>query len=200
MSEKSLAETSSAVVISQTAALLREGLKRRAIVLVGMMGAGKTSVGRRLAERLLLPFVDADHEIEAAAGMSVADIFATRGEDEFRAGEIKVIARLLVGGRKVIATGGGAFINETTRANIAQHGISVWLKAAPDVLMRRVRKRADRPLLRTADPEATLRALLKQREPIYALADVTVESREAPHDQMVDDICKAVAAKLENEG
>lgn len=179
--------------------MLLTRLGARSIVLVGMMGAGKTSVGRRLSERLNLPFVDADHEIEVAAGMSVPEIFETRGESDFRIGEAKVIARLLGSGRRVIATGGGAFMNGTTRANIARAALSVWLKADPEVLMRRVRKRANRPLLRTADPEATLRALLIQREPIYQLADVTVESRDIPQEQVVEVLIAALAAKLETE-
>lgn len=175
------------------------GLGERSIVLIGMMGAGKTSVGRRLAERLGLPFVDADHEIELAAGMSIADIFATHGEAEFRAGEVKVISRLLASGRRVIATGGGAFMNETTRGNIARLGVSVWLKADPDVLMRRVRKRADRPLLKTADPEATLRGLLVQREPVYALADIMVESRDVSQEHVVEAVIMALADKFVKE-
>ena len=174
-------------------------LGARSIVLVGMMGAGKTSIGRRLAERLALPFVDADHEIEVAAGMSVSEIFETRGESDFRIGEAKVIARLLGSGRKVIATGGGAFMNGATRAHIAREAVSVWLKADPEILMRRVRKRANRPLLRTADPEATLRALLAQREPVYQLADVTVESRDIPQEQVVDALVAALAHRLDQE-
>ncbi len=138
----------------------RARLGARSIVLVGMMGSGKSTVGLRLAQRTGLKFVDADAEIELAAGMSIPDIFATRGEAEFRAGERRVIARLLSQGGRVIATGGGAFMSEETRARIAEQGVSVWLKADPDVLMRRVRKRANRPLLQTQDPEATLRALL----------------------------------------
>jgi len=196
-----LAMSERAIVLSSAPQVERllARLKDRSIVLVGMMGAGKTSVGRRLAERLALPFVDADHEIEVAAGMSVSEIFETRGESDFRIGEAKVIARLLGGGRKVIATGGGAFMNGTTRANIAREAISVWLKADPDVLMRRVRKRANRPLLRTADPDATLRALLVQREPVYQLADVTVESRDIPQEQVVDALFAALADRLDQE-
>lgn len=194
-----MAERHVAELLRPPAADVVARLGARSLVLVGMMGAGKTSVGRRLGERLQLPFVDADHEIEAAAGMSVADIFETRGEAEFRIGETKVIARLLTGSRKVIATGGGAFMNETTRANIARHGLSIWLKAEVDVLMRRVRKRADRPLLKTADPEATMRGLLVAREPVYALADITVESRDQPHEQVVDAMIAALATKLAAE-
>ncbi len=174
----------------------RARLGARSIVLVGMMGSGKSTVGLRLAQRTGLKFVDADAEIELAAGMSIPDIFATRGEAEFRAGERRVIARLLSQGGRVIATGGGAFMSEETRARIAEQGVSVWLKADPDVLMRRVRKRANRPLLQTQDPEATLRALLAAREPVYALADLTVMSRDEPHDHVVDQVIAALDAAL----
>jgi len=167
---------------------LRAALGQRAIVLVGMMGSGKSSVGRRLASRLGLPFVDADTEIETAAGMTIPDIFAQRGETEFRDGERRVISRILTTRSPlVLATGGGAFMNAETRERIARLGISVWLKAEPEVLMRRVRKRSNRPLLQTADPEGTLRRMLAEREPIYALSDLTVISRDAPHEAVVDD-------------
>ena len=171
-------------------------LGRRSIVLVGMMGAGKSSVGRRVALRLGIPFVDADTEIEKAAGMAITDIFAIRGEAEFRAGEARVILRLLEGGPQVLATGGGAFINPDTRAAIAAKGISIWLKAEPDVLMKRIKRRQDRPLLHTADPAATLRKLLEEREPVYALADLTVQSREVTHDRIVDEIVSAIAGRV----
>ncbi|OYW97146.1 MAG: hypothetical protein B7Z14_18475, partial [Bosea sp. 32-68-6] len=155
-------------------ATLRAAIGPRAIVLVGMMGSGKSSVGRRLATRLGLPFVDADTEIETAAGMTIPEIFAQRGESEFRDGERRVISRILTTRAPlVLATGGGAFMNAETRARIAELGISIWLKAEPDVLMRRVRKRSNRPLLQTADPEATLRRMLAEREPVYALSDLT---------------------------
>ena len=163
-------------------------LHGRSLVLVGMMGAGKTSVGKRLAARLGLPFSDADHEIEAAAGMTVPEIFAKRGEAEFREGERRVVARLLTDGQKVLATGGGAFINASTREKIAASAVSVWLKADFEVLMRRVRKRANRPLLQTADPEATLRRLMAERYPVYALAAFTVQSHDAPQEVMVEEI------------
>jgi shikimate kinase len=171
-------------------------LGRRSIVLVGMMGAGKSSVGRRVALRLGIPFVDADTEIEKAAGMAITDIFAIRGEAEFRAGEARVILRLLEGGPQVLATGGGAFVNPDTRAAVAAKGISIWLKAEPDVLMKRIRRRQDRPLLHTADPAATLRKLLDEREPVYALADLTVQSREVTHDRIVDEIVGAIAGRI----
>jgi shikimate kinase len=181
---------------SSGATVLAAALGRRSIVLVGMMGAGKSSIGRRVAARLGIPFVDADVEIEEAAGMSIADIFAAHGEPYFRAGEVRVIARLLEHGPQVLATGGGAFMNEQTRANIRDKGVSVWLKAELDVLTRRLRRRNDRPLLKTADPMATLANLLAERDPIYGEADVTVMSREIPHDLIVSEIIAAVGSKL----
>jgi shikimate kinase len=183
-------------VANRPEAAVVAALGRRSIVLVGMMGAGKSSVGRRVALRLGIPFVDADSEIEKAAGMSITDIFAIRGEAEFRAGEARVILRLLEGGPQVLATGGGAFINPDTRAAIAAKGISIWLKAEPDVLMKRIKRRQDRPLLHTADPAATLRKLLDEREPVYALADLTVQSREVTHDRIVDEIVGAIAGRI----
>jgi shikimate kinase len=172
-------------------------LGRRSIVLVGMMGAGKSSIGRRLAARVSIPFVDADAEIEAAAGMSIADIFAIHGEPYFRAGEARVIARLLEHGPQVLATGGGAFMNAQTRATLREKAVSVWLKADLDVLTRRLRRRNDRPLLKTDDPVATLTDLLLVRDPIYAEADVTVVSRDVTHDVIVDEIIAAVCGKLD---
>jgi shikimate kinase / 3-dehydroquinate synthase len=168
----------------------------RSIVLVGMMGAGKTSVGRRLAAYLNLPFVDADGEIEAGAQMTVPEIFERFGEPYFREGERKVLARLLSEGQKVLATGGGAFMNEATRARIAESGVSIWLKPDFEVLMRRVRKRSNRPLLQTANPEETLRRLLQERGPIYGLADLTIEPRDGPHDSVVEAIAAALSAHL----
>lgn len=176
---------------------LRQALGSRAIVLVGMMGSGKSSVGRRLGTRLGLPFVDADAEIEMAAGMTIPEIFAQRGESEFRDGERRVISRILTTRSPlVLATGGGAFMNAETREKIARLGISIWLKAEPEVLMRRVRKRANRPLLQTADPDATMRRMLAEREPIYALADLTLTSRDAPHDVVVEDAITALDTVL----
>src|ERR1700728_2933316 len=163
-------------------------LSGRSVVLVGMMGAGKTSVGKRLATKLGLPFVDADAEIEAGAQLTISEIFERFGEAYFREGERKVIARLLNSGPLVLATGGGAFMNATTRENIALHGVSIWLKPSFDVLFARVRKKSNRPLLKTADPEQTLRQLLEERSPTYALADLTIESVDAAHDSVVDAI------------
>ncbi len=171
---------------------VRVRLQDRSIVLVGLMGAGKSSVGRRLAEKLGLPFVDADHEIEVAAGKSIAEIFADHGEAYFREGERRVIARLLGGGAQVLATGGGAFINEETRQRIRQVSVSVWLRADLPLLMKRVLKRSGRPLLKSEDPEAVMRKLIEQRHPIYAGADVTVDSRDVQHGQMVNDVIKAL--------
>ncbi len=172
-------------------------LGARSVVLVGMMGAGKSSIGRRVALRLGIPFVDADEEIEIAhAGMKIREIFAEHGEPYFRAGEARVIARLLDGGPQVLATGGGAFMNPDTRAAIAAKGISIWLKAEFDVLMKRIKRRHERPLLKTEDPGATLRKLMEERYPVYALADLTVQSRDVLHDKIVDEIVSALAGRL----
>lgn len=167
-------------------------LGRRSVVLVGMMGAGKSTVGRRLAARLHLPFVDADTEIEAAAGMTIADIFETHGEPHFRDGEARVIARLLEGGPHVLATGGGAFMREETRARIAAQGVSLWLQADADVILRRVKRRADRPLLRTPDPAAIIARLIGERHPTYQQADLTIASRDVPHDKIVEECVEAL--------
>jgi len=177
---------------ADAAALSRLG--QRNVVLVGMMGAGKSSIGKRLAERLGLSFIDADTEIEAAAGKSIPEIFAEHGESYFREGERRVIARILEGRGRVLAAGGGAFMNSETRARIATRAVSVWIKADIEVLMQRVRKRSNRPLLRTADPEATMRALIEQRHPVYALADITVLSRDIAHEVIVSEIIAALAA------
>ena len=169
-------------------AALVETLGNRSLVLVGLMGCGKSSVGRRLANALDLKFVDADEEIELAAGQTIPEIFETHGEDYFRAGERRVIARLLQNGPQVLATGGGAFMNEQTRANIKASGVSIWLKADLPLLMKRVMRRDNRPLLKTADPEARMRELMTARYPIYALADLIIDSRDVPHDEMVGSV------------
>ncbi len=181
-------------VTSEAAILTRLG--RRSIVLVGMMGAGKSSVGRKLASKLALAFVDADNEIEAAAGMSIPDIFETRGEAEFRAGEARVIARLLETGPQVLATGGGAFMNPDTRSAIRAKGVSIWLRADFDVLMKRIKRRGDRPMLKTDDPGATLRKLIEHRYPVYAEADIAVDSRDVLHEVIVDEILDALGGYL----
>jgi shikimate kinase len=174
-------------------------LGQRSIVLVGMMGVGKSSIGRRLAARLSIPFTDADAEIEKAARMSISDIFARDGEAYFRSGEARVIARLLESGPQALATGGGAFMNADTRALIKLKGVSIWLNAEFDVLLRRTSKRRnDRPLLQTDDPAETLRQLLAAREPTYALADLTVQSREVAHDAIVADILAALDSFLKD--
>ena len=159
----------------------------RSLVLVGMMGAGKSTVGRRLAARLAMTFVDADAEIELAAGMPISEIFETHGEPHFRDGEARVIARLLSGAPVVLSTGGGAVLREETRARIRERAISIWLKADADVILRRVRRRADRPLLQTVDPAATIGRLIAEREPVYQLADITIASRDVPHEKIVDE-------------
>src|SRR5580692_225664 len=168
----------------------------RSIVLVGMMGAGKSTIGRRLSARLRLPFLDADAEIEAAAGMSIPDIFDSRGEPDFRDGEARVIARLLDGGPAVLATGGGAFMSKETRDRIRDKAVSIWLKADADTILRRVKRRADRPLLQTADPAATVGRLIEQREPVYQQADLTIWSRDVPHEKIVDECVDALHAML----
>jgi shikimate kinase len=177
-----------------SAAAIVARLGDRSIVLIGMMGVGKSSIGRRLGARLAIPFVDADAEIESAAGMNIADIFARHGEAAFRSGEARVIARLLNGGPQVLATGGGAVMNPATRALIQERAVSIWLSAEFDLLLRRISKRkAERPMLQTADPAATLRELLAEREPIYAQADLTVQSRDVPHDAVVAEIIERLA-------
>jgi shikimate kinase len=178
--------------IAPSAATIRQRLKDRNIVLVGMMGAGKSSVGRRLAAALDLPFSDADAEIELAANQTIPEIFANFGEEHFRNGERRVIARLLKSGPQVIATGGGAFMNTQTRRAIAKRGISVWLKADLAVLMERVRRKSNRPLLKEANPETVMRRLLTERTPIYELADITVASRDTPHADVVSEVLSAV--------
>ena len=175
---------------------IRKALGPQSVVLIGLMGAGKTAVGRRLANRLDLPFIDADSEIEVAAGASIREIFAEHGEAYFRQGERKVIARLLENGPQVLATGGGAYMNPDTRANIKAHGLSVWLKADIKVLMKRVGRRDNRPLLAAGDPEKVMKRLMEERYPIYAEADVTVESRDVPHDVIVGAVIDALADKL----
>lgn len=171
-------------------------LGERPLVLVGMMGAGKTTVGRRLAARLGRHFVDSDEEIEKAAGMSIDDIFKAHGEPDFRAGEARVIARLLKEPNLVLGTGGGAFMNDDTRALIKDTAVSVWIKADFELLFARVQRRSNRPLLKTADPRQTLKDLIDRRYPTYALADVTVLSRDVPQDQVATEVMDAVYAYL----
>src|ERR1700688_757654 len=171
-------------------------LGARSIVLVGMMGAGKSTIGRRLSARLRLPFLDADTEIEAAAGMSIPDIFEAHGEPHFRDGEARVIARLLDSGPAVLATGGGAFMREETRTRIGDKAVSIWLKADADIIMKRVKRRADRPPPQPADPAATVGRLIEEREPVYRHADLTIWSRDVPHEKIVDECLEALHALL----
>lgn len=183
-----------------SAAELKASLGARSIVLVGMPGSGKSSVGRRLAQRLGLNFVDADAKIEEAAnGMSITDIFAKHGEPEFRSLEARVIARLLEGGQTVIATGGGSFMNADTRQNIARRGVSIWLSAEIALLLERVKRKSNRPLLRGDDPESVLRRLLSEREPVYTQADITVISRDVPHEHVVESIIEALSEYLDTD-
>jgi len=162
----------------------------RSIVLVGMMGAGKSSIGRRLAGRLGIPFIDADTEIESAAGMTIPEIFEKHGEPYFRAGEARVIARLLDNGPQVLATGGGSVMDPQTRALIGQKSISIWLKADIDVLLKRTKRRNDRPLVEK------IKDLLPVREPIYAQADIIIQSRDEPHDTIIDEIMGELPKRL----
>jgi shikimate kinase len=166
---------------------------QRTIVLVGLMGAGKTKIGRRLAARLSLPFFDSDAEIERAAGESIEEIFRRRGEAAFRDGERRVIARLLAQPVHVLATGGGAFMDDSTRAAIARRGVSVWLRADLDVLLARVSRRGNRPLLQHSDPRGVLAALIEQRHPVYAAADLVIDSGEGPAEQTASRVIAALA-------
>ncbi len=175
---------------------IRKCLGSSSVVLIGLMGAGKTAIGRRLANRLGLNFVDADTEIEQAAGKSISDIFTDHGEAHFRNGERRVITRLLGDGPQVLATGGGAYMNDETRKTISECGVSVWLKADLKVLMERVVRRDHRPLLKTKDPEAVMKRLMDERYPVYSSSDVMVRSRDVPHEVIVDEIMAALAKHL----
>lgn len=169
---------------------IRQKLAGQSVVLVGLMGAGKTAIGKRLAAKLEIDFVDADTEIELAAGKSIEDIFAEHGEAYFRDGEKRVIARLLKERTQVLATGGGAFINDETRHSILQNALSIWLRADLDTLMQRVSRRSNRPLLQTDDPKAVMQKLIDERYPVYAEAHMVVQSRNVPHDVIVSEIVK----------
>lgn len=171
----------------------RAVLGRRNLVLIGLMGAGKSAIGRMTAQTLGIPFVDSDHEIERVSRMSITDLFAAYGEAEFRALETRVIKRLLRSGPRVVSTGGGAYINENTRRHIKRGGLSVWLKADLDVLWERVNKRDTRPLLKTENPRQTLENLMNARYPIYAEADLTVLSRDVKKETMVEEVLAAIA-------
>jgi len=191
-----MSETAPSTASASQEAEISAALGTRSIVLVGMMGAGKSTIGRRLSARLRLPFLDADTEIETAAGMSIPDIFETHGEPHFRDGEARVIARLIESGPAVLATGGGAFMREETRSRIRNKAVSIWLKADADIIMRRVKRRVDRPLLRTTDPATTVARLIEEREPMYRHADVTIWSRDVPHEKIVDECIEALHALL----
>jgi len=185
-------------VVQRNADRVNNNRGTKPIVIVGMMGAGKSTVGRRVANFLDLEFIDSDDEIVEAAGMPIPDIFDTHGEEEFRAGEMRVISRLMrTRSEAVIATGGGAYVNETTRKNISQHGISVWLKAELDLLFARVSRKNTRPLLHTADPYQTLKDLVDERYPIYANAEVTVMSHDTTHERIAAEIIEALADHLD---
>ena len=185
-------ETAATSITAPYEAAIVAALGRRSIVLVGMMGAGKSTIGRRLAARLRLPFLDADAEIETAAGMSIPDIFESHGEPHFRDGEARVIARLLETGPSILATGGGAFMREETRNRIRDKAVSIWLKADADTILKRVKRRVDRPLLQTADPAATIGRLIDERHPVYQLADITIASREVLHEKIVEECIVAL--------
>jgi shikimate kinase len=191
-----MSETASQTAITLPEADILAALGARPIVLVGMMGAGKSTIGRRLAARLQLPFTDADTEIETAHRMTIPEIFQKYGESYFRDGEARVIARMLDSGLGVLATGGGSFMREETRQRIGEKAVSIWLKADTEIIMKRVRRRTDRPLLQTADPVATVNRLLAEREPIYGKADITIASRDVPHDKIVDEVVAALHARL----
>jgi shikimate kinase len=194
MPAERIAVQTDALETGRRALAMRRFVPCRTVVLVGLMGAGKTKIGRRLAIRLGLPFFDSDQEIEAAAGETIEEIFANRGEQVFRDGERRVIARLLAGPVHVLATGGGAFMDPMTRAVIARRGVSLWLRADLDVLVHRVSRRADRPLLKAGDPRAILGELIERRHPVYAEAEVTVDSGDGSPEATVNRAIAALAA------
>jgi shikimate kinase len=199
-SERFVAAESGNLGAKAAALAVREALGARSIVLVGMMGSGKSSIGRRLAAALELPFVDADSAIEQAAGMTIEEIFKVHGEPYFREGEERVIRRLLKSGPQVLATGGGAVLSEKTRAQIAAQGLSIWLKAPLELLWQRVSRRDNRPLLKTGEPRGVIERLLVERTPFYAMACLAVDSREAPHEAVVEEMIALIKAHLaENE-
>lgn len=179
--------------LEQDIAEARRVLGSRNLVFVGLMGAGKSAIGRLVAQMMDIPFVDSDHEIERVSRMSIAELFSAYGETEFRALEERVITRLLKTGPRVLSTGGGAFMNEATRARLLKSGLSVWLKADLDVLWMRVSKRDTRPLLKTENPRQTLSDLLDERYPVYALADVTVQSRDEVKEIIAAETIAAIA-------
>jgi shikimate kinase len=182
------------------AAALLERLGGRSIVFVGLMGAGKTAIGRKVASLLGLSFIDSDHEIESVSRMTVPELFDRYGESEFRALEQRVILRILEGGPQVLSTGGGAYMNADTRQAIGEHGVSIWLKADLDVLMERVVKKQNRPLLRNPDPRAVMQRLMQERYPVYAHADVTVTTRDERKEVIADEVVAALNGVLAERG
>ncbi len=175
---------------------LVQRLRGRPIVFVGLMGAGKTAIGRRVAAELGVPFNDSDHEIESASRMTIPELFERYGEPEFRALEQRVIVRLLTGGTRILATGGGAYMNDETRRAIADHALSVWLKADLDTLMGRVARKQNRPLLKTGNPRATMETLMATRYPVYANADIVVRTRDEKREVIADEVIAAIDAHL----
>jgi shikimate kinase len=188
--------TATPTLAPENTADLLAGLGSRSVVFVGLMGAGKTAIGRKVAEALHLTFVDSDHEIETVSRMTIPELFERYGEQEFRALEQRVIHRILETGPKVLSTGGGAFMSAHTREMIAGHAVSVWLKAGIDVLFARVSKKQNRPLLKTENPRATLEKLMDERYPVYAEANVTVPTREERKEVIVGEVLDALAAYL----
>ncbi|WP_341760460.1 shikimate kinase [Candidatus Endowatersipora endosymbiont of Watersipora subatra] len=182
--------------IADRASSIRRALNGRSIVLVGIMGVGKSTIGKRLSQYLEIPFFDADKEIERAAGMSIQDVFDHFGEEAFQSGEKKVIKRLLDEGQKVLATGGSAFVNENIRRDVEESGVSVWLNANLEIVMKRVQRRSDRPFLKNQDPESTMRILLEKRNPLYALSDIHIESRMVSRDVIAVEIVNLLAQNL----
>jgi shikimate kinase len=188
--------TATATTAHEDAAMLLDRLGDRSIVFVGLMGAGKTAIGRKLSQMLGLPFVDSDHEIEQVSRMTIAELFAQYGEAEFRALEARVIERLLKSGPQIFSTGGGAFMNEQTRRGIAERGVSVWLRADLDLLMQRVAKKPSRPLLQNPDPRAVMARLMEERYPIYATADIAIQTRDERREIIAGEVLEALKARL----
>jgi shikimate kinase len=188
--------TATPTLAAENTADLLAGLGSRSIVFVGLMGAGKTAIGRKVATMLGLPFTDSDHEIESVSRMTIPDLFERYGEAEFRALEQRVIVRVLESGPQVLSTGGGAFMNAQTREAIAAYGLSVWLKADVDTLLDRVSKKQNRPLLKNADPRAVLEKLMAERNPVYALADVTVPTRDERKEVIASEVIEALGRHL----
>ena len=188
--------TASPTLAAENITDLLAGLGSRSVVFVGLMGAGKTAIGRRVAGMLGLNFTDSDHEIESVSRMTIPDLFERYGEAEFRSLEQRVIVRVLESGPQILATGGGAFMNAQTREAITAHGLSVWLKADVDILLDRVSKKQNRPLLKNADPRAVLEKLMAERYPVYAQADVTVSTRDERKEVIANEVIEAIGRHL----